>query len=301
MQGRRPEAFAVQGASADPGNPSGRFAAISSTDLASRRKQLRRQRRQRKLQGLVRLAGLIGLSLGAIRIATLPEWVIRQAEQVQITGNRTIPTPKVQGLLPIQYPQSLMRLAPGQLAQDLKTLAPFSDVVVHRQMFPPRLTVQVQELEPIALVNFGSTSGLLDAKGRWIELKQYQELAGNAPLPNLKVIGDPQNYRLQWSQLYHLIKASPLKITLVDWQNLNNLILQTELGTVHLGPYSDRFPEQLLALDRLRHLPGQLHARPLDFIDLRDPERPLVQVKPAAALSPDANPETTPEGTMVEP
>jgi cell division protein FtsQ len=64
----------------------------------------------------------------------------------------------------------------------------------------------------------------------------------------------------------------------VDWQNPGNLILTTELGAVHLGPYSSRIAEQLTVLDKMRQLPKQLDLSQIAYIDLKNPTSPMIHI-----------------------
>ena len=54
--------------------------------------------------------------------------------------------------------------------------------------------------------------------------------------------------------------------------------MTTELGIVHLGPYSSRFSEQLNVLDRMRELPNKIDVRQMAYINLKNPDSPLIQL-----------------------
>jgi cell division protein FtsQ len=92
--------------------------------------------------------------------------------------------------------------------------------------------------------------------------------------------------------LYQQIQQSPIAITEVDWRDPNNLILQTELGTVHFGLYGANFGTQLQALDRLRNLPEHPQFKKMDYIDLRDPNSPYLHLTPQKPPSSPKKPET---------
>jgi cell division protein FtsQ len=273
------------------------IASISRTELTQRRKKLRHQRRLKFLQSSWRVLAIAGLAAGSVWATTLPIWVLRQPEQVKVEGNQFIPTQTIRGLLPLSYPQSLLRVEPQAIARTLKEKAPIAEVIVTRQLFPPGLLVQVKERYPVAIafltsadlqavqtrtqlasVEMQSRVGLLDEGGKWIPLERYITLDQSLKLPALRVIGKPDSYQRYWSQLYRDVNRSPVRVMEVNLQDPANLILKTELGLVYFGPYDSRFPDQLKILDRLRRLPARFGANQLVYIDLRDPGTPMVQL-----------------------
>ncbi|EKQ68365.1 cell division septal protein [Leptolyngbyaceae cyanobacterium JSC-12] len=274
----------------------GNISPISQADLAQRRQRLRRQRRVRFLQAAWRLLAIGGLAGGLVWVTTLPIWLIREPGQVKVEGNHFLPEQAVRSLMPITYPQSLLRLEPQAIAQQLKAKAPISDVVVSRRLFPPGLTVRIQERLPVAVTLLtpadaqlltqrplkdrasANRIGLLDESGVAIPYENYALLGPSVKLPNLRVLGNQEHYRPHWTKLYQEVSRSPIKITEIDFQNPANLVLKTELGIVHLGGYSSRFPEQVKTLDRMRKLPHQINLNQIAYIDLRNPASPMVQI-----------------------
>ena len=294
------------------------IAPISRIELAQRRKQLRKQRRNRLLQTSWRSVVVMGLATGMVWVIAQPNWVIRRAEQVTIEGNRFLATQTIRSILPIQYPQSLMKIQASEISQALTTKAPIAEATVERHLFPPSLVIKVREREPVAQV-FLSTNptnpdppkdakkaleksgdkpaekptersieksaladrphGFLDENGMLLPLESYSNLTQDMKMPDLKVIGDPDLYRRQWSALYPIVRRSPVKIELIDWQNFGNLKLQTELGMIHVGSLGRLFPSQVRALDKMRQLPNRLPPAQIDYIDLRNPSAPIVQLK----------------------
>ncbi|XHX76300.1 MAG: cell division protein FtsQ/DivIB [Stenomitos frigidus ULC029] len=265
---------------------------VSRTELAQRRQKLRQRRRVRFLQAGWRTLAVCGLTAGAIWAATLPLWVIRRPEQVRIEGNHFIPVRTLRSLLPIPYPQSLFRVEPQAIARELQAKAPIAEVVVSRQLFPPGLVVQVKERLPVALavssddrqligIKPASTtkSGLLDENGMLIPLESYVALDQSLKLPALKVIGRPESYRPSWSKLYRELKQGPpINVSEIDWRDPANVILKTELGMVHIGPYSWQFSSQLKTIDRMRSLAKDSRFNQITYIDLRNPDNPVVQM-----------------------
>jgi cell division protein FtsQ len=269
---------------------------VSQTELAQRRQKLRSRRRVRSLKTVWRILAVGGLAGGLVWVATLPAWVIRRSDQVTIEGNRYLSAQTIRALLPIPYPQSLLRIEPQSIERELTSKAPIAKVNVGRRLFPPGLIVQVQERFPVAIalsvaVNNPNVyqaairsqpvslkAGLLDEAGVWIPIEVYTSLNQSLKLPELKVTGNLEQYRPYWSQLYREITQSPVKVTEVNWQDPANLILKTELGIVHFGPYSPHFTYQLSKLDQMRKLSSMPDFNQIAYLDLRNPDSPMAQM-----------------------
>lgn len=265
------------------------IASVSQAQLIDRRKKLRRSRRIKSMQTLWRSLFVGGMAGGLVWAITLPDWVIRQPEQVMIEGNHLLSTQTIRSLLPLSYPQSLLRVQPQAIASALESLAPIAEATVSRQLLPPGLTIQVKERKPVAIAQAAGSQnsktvsstppmGLLDAQGVWMPMDNYQSLERPLELPKLKIIGRNEQYRPYWPEVYQAVIQSPVKVYEIDWQNPNNLIVKTELGNVHLGPYSSHFTEQLAILDRMRELPTQINPSKIAYINLKNPNFPAIQM-----------------------
>jgi cell division protein FtsQ len=223
--------------------------------------------------------------------------VLRDPAQVEIEGNKILTTDTIRSLLAIQYPQFLLALEPKAIAQRLEdSQAPIAEVQVTRRLFPPSLTVHIQERYPVAVVYMipqaaptpkGKVApptepipvSLVDDRGYIMSYEKYVSLNKSRDLPTLKVFGMQEQYRAQWQSLYQLLSQSPVKISEIDWHEPGNLIFRTELGTVHLGSYSPpHLAEQLQALDRMRKLPEQVNPDEIEYIDLNNPQTPQVKM-----------------------
>lgn len=288
------------------------ISSISRSELATRRRQLRRQRRWRILQTSWQVFAISSLAFGAVWLATLPDWVLRDPAQVEIEGNKVLTTDTIRSLLAIKYPQFLLALEPDAIAKRLEdSQAPIAEAHVTRRLFPPSITVHIQERYAVAVVymipaTIAANSkqkiappvepipvSLLDDRGYILSYEKYVSLNKSRNLPTLKVFGMQEQYRSQWASLYKLISQSPVKISEINWREPGNLILQTDLGTVHLGSYTaSRLTEQLQALDQMRKLPDQVDASQIEYIDLNQPEKP--QVKMFAAPPPEKSEQDPP-------
>jgi len=287
--------------------------------ILHRRQQLRSQRRWKVLQACWRTLAITSLTGGLVWAASLPEWKLQQPTQVEIKGNQLLSTQTLAAFLPLVYPQSLLRLPTQEISSALKTHAPVERVTLTRQLFPPRLFVEVKERPPVGIVECNqcviektptaatvpqlgpANVWLLDRRGVAMPLASYPGLQKTGKLPRLKVVGffqrsqpaqgsqpeaqggQPVRVNLQkqaqWPQVYQALAQSPVTVTDIDWQDPNNLILQTELGKVHLGRDRNQFSKQLKALDQMRNLSTHVDLNQIIYIDLKNPKQPLVKTK----------------------
>jgi cell division protein FtsQ len=268
------------------------FTRFSQTDLRARRQTLRRQRRVRLLQSLWRNLAICGLAMVTVMVATSPQWQVRDPGQIEISGNQLLPDDAIYDLLPIAYPQSLLKIQPQMIERTLTTQGPIAEAIVSRRLLPPGLNVRIRERHPVAItipntaipissveeIAPFSQMGLLDESGYWMPYNSFSQLNQEFTPPVLQVYGMRASYQADWPGVYQALQQSPVKIVAVDWRKPSNFILQTELGTVHLGPYGQAFSEQLAALDRMRNLNAEVNTEKVAFIDLRNPQKPTVQI-----------------------
>lgn len=261
------------------------IASVSQNELTSRRKKLRRARRIKSFQSLWRTLFVGGMATGLVWAITLPDWVIRSPRQIVIEGNHFLSAKAIRSLLPLSYPQSILQVQPQAIAKSLEAQGPIAKATVSRQLLPPGLTIQVKERKPVAIAkpptnpNSNTDIGFVDEQGVWMPNTSYTELEPNLELPTLKVIGQNEQYRPYWSEVYQALSRSAVQVFEIDWQNPSNLILKTDLGNVHFGPYSSRFSEQLGILDRMRELPTHVNPSKIAYIDLKNPDFPAIQMK----------------------
>jgi cell division protein FtsQ len=263
---------------------------VSRTDLAQRRKKLRRRRQMKIIQAIWRTFAITGLASGLLWIAVQPVWVLKTPKQVVMkSGNQLLSDETTQSLLVLSYPQSLWRIEPTAIANSLKKQPTIAQAIVRRRLFPPGLNIEIQERVPVAVTQTTNAPnqrtgnkkviiGLLDASGAWIPLEKYTSLNPTRKLPNLRVIGSPKQYCLDWTQIHQAISQSIVKVMEINCQNPANLILKTELGNVHLGVPGPQLSEQIKVLAQMLPLRAKLNSSQIEYIDLKNPEFPLVQM-----------------------
>jgi cell division protein FtsQ len=256
------------------------FASVSPGELTQRRSVLRRNRRIKQIKSVWRTLAIGGLLGGLVWGATQPVWVVRESGQINVAGNKLLTTPAIQSLLKISYPQTLLEIKPEALAQQLAAQPTISEAKVTRSLFPPSLTVQVTERIPVAVtLTKNTTPGLIAADGVWIPQQSYAAPNSTSfKMPKLKVVGQVEEYQPHWSQLYQAVNSLKVKVSEINWQNPDNLILKTELGVIHLGAYSSKLSEQLRRLEEMRRLPTKVNPQDVAYIDLTNPAKPFVQM-----------------------
>ncbi|BAZ16847.1 polypeptide-transport-associated domain-containing protein FtsQ-type [Calothrix sp. NIES-4071] len=259
-------------------------ASVSHTDLEGRRKKLKKQRRKKIIQTVWRSLTLVSLTSGLLWATVQPTWLLKTEEDVKVSGNQLLSSDKIQSLLPLSYPQSIWKIEPSRIAQSLQKQPLIANVSVTRRLFPPGLTVEVSERVPVAVArktksDSGNTLLLLDATGVLISAETNDLKIARGLLPNLKVIGSPEQYRQFWSQLYQAVSSSPVKITEIDCQDLTNIILTTEIGRVYLGAPGPQLPDQIKVLAQMRRLPTKVNTNKIQYIDLRNPDSPTIQIR----------------------
>ncbi|MGD1712004.1 cell division protein FtsQ/DivIB [Dapis sp. BLCC M172] len=259
---------------------------VSQSDLASRRQTLRRQRRLKLVIIIWQILAVSGLASGLLWAISQPIWLITKQEQLTVEGNQLLSDRAILSLITLDYPQSLWGIKPQILAQNLESHSPIAKAKISRHLFPLSLRIEITERRPVAITQFKSKvgngnsqkMGWLDAYGNWIPLESFSALERTGSLPTLKVIGFTEQYRQYWHPLYQSLSRSPVKVFEINWEDPGNLILTTELGLVHLGQYSSRFSEQLNVLDQMRELPNKIDIRRMAYIDLKNPQSPLIQL-----------------------
>jgi cell division protein FtsQ len=266
------------------------FTRFSQQDLCARRRSLRRQRRWRGLQRLWRSLAISGLALATVTLAASPRWRLQAPSQIDISGNQLLSKETIQSMLPIDYPQPLLKLQPQALATHLQATGPIADAVVQRRLFPPGLNIRVRERQPVAIAVPAAPAtaldkrapfrqlGLLDESGVWMPYNSFASLPNHFEYPTLQVRGMQASQQKDWPKLYQAVRRSPITVSEIDWRDPTNLTLQTAIGTVYLGDDSQNLPKQLAVLGRMRHLHAQLQTEKIAFIDLRNSDNPTVEI-----------------------
>lgn len=270
----------------------------SRENLTDRRKGLKKRRQRLFWQQLWRHTAMIGLTLGCFSLATSNRWQLTSVEQINLSGNRLLSDEVVYDLMAIEYPLSLLKVHPLDLETTLMTEGPIANAMVRRRLLPPGLNIRIQERTPVAIAlpnievaitsldnspQSFTTTGLLDANGYWMPYNSFTQLGTDEP--ELQVQGMRPAYQKDWSTIYRALQKTPVHIYRLDWRDPTNVILYTELGTVHMGPYGSNFLKQLTALDQMRNLNAKMDIEEIAFIDLRNPDNPTLEILQATTTT----------------
>jgi cell division protein FtsQ len=212
------------------------------------------------------------------------------------------------------YPQDIVRRLEthAHVSQATVTRQLFPPhVIISVQEHPPvavtkcdRCVLTANPTDPQSIQLGPAKIWLLDHRGVALPMSSYPDLkpdqlpsltVGNflQTLPNSKASAltsstdtgpatpvkiDPRKQR-QWQQLFPILHKSPVEIDAIGWQNGEELTLTTQLGQVRLGPYGPQFAQQLQALDQMRSLPKSVDPGQIVYIDLEQPERPVLELR----------------------
>lgn len=262
---------------------------VSSTDLEDRRKKLRRNRQIQIIGAIWRTLTLTGLTCGLLWFLIQPIWVLKSKKDITVSGNQLFSDEAIQSKMQLSYPKSLWRVEPSRLSKSLKEQQPgITRATVTRRLFPPGLVVKVSEILPVAIsqtpilpdansTNKKPVNRLVDINGVEAIADNYKSIPANK-LPSLKLIGSPNVCRPFWKQLYQAVSKSSVKVMEIDCQNSTNIILKTELGSVHIGSPISELSEKIKLLAKIRRLPAQVNMSQIEFIDLTNTETILVHM-----------------------
>ncbi|MGY6529413.1 MAG: cell division protein FtsQ/DivIB [Cyanobacterium sp.] len=264
---------------------------VPPSQIVEHRNRLRKERARRNRITVCRFFVAMGVTTGVFWAITHPNWVLSDSEQINIEGNELLSDREVRSLIPLEYPQPILTLSGQYLADELGQRTPLKNITITKKIVPPSLTITVEESLPVAMA-YGPQEnengqvvmghlGFISADGIFIDRDMYENLEQYPDkVPSLKMLGNPALYLSYWEELYRLLMASPAPIQEIDWQNPNNIILTTDLGKIHLGPYTSRLSQQLQVLAQLTPITQQIRREDIIYIDLINPSQPFVNQKP---------------------
>lgn len=252
----------------------------SSQSLQNRRHSLRNQRRVKVGQSVWRFFALLAMTGGLFWLVSLPQWLIKDVSQIEISRNQFIPDEIVYRWLSLTYPLSFWQVPIAEIERKLMEQAPIESVRIARHLFPPKLQIFLQERKPVALALFRGKMGFLDEGGTFIPQTLYPQGKKALPQSPLKVLGAEELNPQLWRSLLPLIRQSSVKIEALDWRDPSNLMLDTEIGRVQLGGNPDTLMQQFHLVSQLRSLTAQVPRNRVVAIDLSNPTNPLLKLKP---------------------
>lgn len=250
---------------------------ISKADLATRRQKFLRERFKIRMLGLWRFCLALVFAGGIGWGSQQPLWQLKAPDEIHIVGNKHLDKRQIYQALKLPLPSGILAIKPDQLQKRLIAELPLHAVQVRRQLFPPALSIQVDERQPVAFApKPNGVVGFVDEAGYWFSDKQYLSFQR----PSLNVWGFQAEKAEIWRQIYPEIARSAIHIQAVDLRNPGNIVLRTELGEVCFGAFGPQFPSQLHLLDRIRGIKSYFKPNNIAFIDLRSARVPMVRIRP---------------------
>ena len=262
---------------------------------SERRRALRQQRRREQLRNLWRLVVLLALSCGLGYSLLRQGWVLTGPEQVEVVGSQQVGPEQVVQAAQITFPQPLLGLQPRRIAEAVAGALPVEQVQVSRLMAPPRLRVELVDRQAVARAqrrtSQGIETGYVDRLGNWMSSRQGQSVAAQAG-SGLMVVGWQPRHRPALALLLEQRERLGSDLRQIRFEPGGSLWLESaSLGQVRLGPPDGQLARRLEVLGHLQQqLPAQVRGRPLQSIDLSDPEQPELGLPapPASAAPADA-------------
>ena len=134
-----------------------------------RRKELRRTKRRNILAQLWRLLALVAISGGLSWLVIKQAWILRSPNQVTVQGAPDLNREQVLRATGITFPLPLLQLDPALIKQRISAALPVDQVLMQRQMLPPRLVITLSERAAVAKAQRngigGAEQGFIDRTG----------------------------------------------------------------------------------------------------------------------------------------
>jgi cell division protein FtsQ len=260
-----------------------------------RRRQLRLQRRNERLRNFWRLlllsAGAAGLGYGLLRQG----WSLRGPDEVLVIGSEQVSREEVIRAAQLRFPLTLLSLQPRELKDRLAATLPVEQVGVQRLMLPPRLRIDLVDRQAVAMAERRTPAGLqrgcVDRLGNWMNCgPQLTVKSGGLSPSSLLVRGWQPAYRVPLAQVLAERERLGENLRQILFEPTGTIVLLTRnLGEVRLGPPDGQLTRRLEVLEHLEEeLPARVKGKPVNTIDLSDPDRPELglTVRTPAAASP---------------
>ncbi len=249
-----------------------------------RRRMLRKERRREQLIQSWRILLFGGVSSGLIWLLLSAGWSLRSQQQLTVRGSDRLGSDEVVKAAGLRFPRPLITLEPGRLERRLLAELPVQSVSVKRRLVPPGLDIELKDRLPIAAASRmgaqGKEQGMVDVEGHWMPLTVARQ--GEAPASAVRVEGwIPSRRSMIATVLARRDQlGSPLNVIYVAPDG--DLSLRTKtLGLVRLGSNERLLDQQLRTIALLSSsLPETLRGKASSGIDLSDPSKPELQLKP---------------------
>nr|ASQ39830.1 cell division protein FtsQ [Glaucocystis sp. BBH] len=258
------------------------------------------------------------ISTGLYILLISPACWISDYQSVEIYGNKFVSTDRLKKtiLSPYKHAEWVWWMHPSQIKYRLKkNHRIIQKIYISRQLFPSKIQIYISEYDIVGIIfddDGNQIRGLLSREGVIIPISKdiHFKNLDKMRLSNFVGIRGINNFfegnQNLWIPIYEKLKSCPVKIFGIDWRDPENLILETEIGTIYVGEYSGikEFGNILQSmhgikkyLDRKKKYTKDWSPKKYtwgDFIlfDLRDLETPLAKLQGARINPPDPDPLT---------
>ena len=252
-----------------------------SPQLARRRELRQRKRRELAVQTWrVVICLVFGSGLGWLLLRH--GWTMDNIDRIVISGDSGLNAEQVAQSGQLSFPQPLFQVSPADLERQLLRDLPVQSASVERRLYPARIEVHLLRQTPVARATRQQAGlrerGMIDADGRWIPLSANSSMP--MPLSAITVHGWKLSQRLAIAKLLQDRDRFQGKLQTITVHPDGGISLRTSnTGRIDLGQDRGRLNEQIDAIVQLRRtLPPQLLKPNQGYLDLRNPDRPELQL-----------------------
>ena len=252
-----------------------------SPQLARRRELRQRKRRELAVQTWrVVICLVFGSGLGWLLLRH--GWTMDNIDRIVISGDSGLNAEQVAQSGQLSFPQPLFQVSPADLERQLLRDLPVQSASVERRLYPARIEVHLLRQTPLARATRQQAGlrerGMVDADGSWIPLSANSSMP--MPLSAITVHGWKLSQRLAIAKLLQDRDRFQGKLQTITVHPDGGISLRTSnTGRIELGQDRGRLNEQIDAIVQLRRtLPPQLLKPNQGYLDLRNPDRPELQL-----------------------
>ena len=249
-----------------------------------RRRRLRQERRRDRLVQIWRITVFSGSSAALGWLLVGAGWSLRSPKQITVEGSARLGRDAVVQAAGLRFPRPLITLEPERLERRLMGELPVQSVSVQRRLLPPGLDIALEDRRPIAAASRtgarGREQGMVDREGNWMPLTVARQ--GEAPATAVRVEGWIPSRRAVIASLLERQDQLGSPLLLIQIAPDGDISLRTKaLGLIKLGSNQQLLNQQLNTIALLSSsLPDNLRGQTSDAIDLSDPSKPELQLKP---------------------
>ena len=249
-----------------------------------RRRRLRQERRRDRLIQLWRITIFSGSSAALAWLLIAAGWSLRSPKQITVQGSARLGSDAVVQAAGLRFPSPLITMQPEKLERRLIAELPVQSVSVQRRLLPPGLDIVLEDRRPLAAASRtaarGREQGMVDREGNWMPLTVARQ--GEAPATAVRVEGWIPSRRAVIASLLERQDQLGSPLLLIQIAPDGDISLRTKaLGLIKLGSNQQLLNQQLNTIALLSSsLPDNLRGQTSDAIDLSDPSKPELQLKP---------------------